>query len=1071
MNIDNIHFDIENENLDDIEYYEIVSINEIIKNNPVFIAFSNDELYNELYDFFKDKNKVNNFLNLFYNIINNINKNNFNYNYIIISDANRKNLEDNDLFDEFIDNIKKLNKTDYKLSQINKNKLWFPIDFNINDNDIKYKPEFNLIISMINNNNDLYYIYKNDDINIPVYGVYYNVPTTTNNDYLSSKILSHFDKNEKINEILAKNYKSFNDIIKNVKPLIPLDKINDLDDLDYNNINILLNKYDLNLDFININDFNDLKELLDKKINNIKHLNVIYNKNLKIKKPNLIYNKFTFFDLLFKINYLIDITINFNNNYEVLISKLNDEYTHISGDISYDNIYDILITINNSSDDTAEQIIENIKNIKKNLIIKQNIKTINEYKELNKENINLLLNKYISYFNNIKNNYKDIYKIDFSFDKEIDNIKIGNNIKKYEGFINNNLQIFEDLNNDNDEYENFIDDDFNINIEFDKYYNTSLYNKEEGFIEILKIILPFLKTIENISNIYINYDLLINELFNKFRSISSLFNIIKKNLIDNNIKQSDEYIKNICLILPKNILDINDTNLETKIIQKSFNEFINNIINFLYTSISFWSIDIQKEVLNNNFFLNENKIFFPCFNSWNILGFPFDTNNKEGIFYYIICIITDYLKKYNHDYIFLSKDFSTNIKKYIDDEYNISLSNLRKINPSDNLKKNNKKEIAKVYQKNLVEKIKSIKEKGKYDDTVLIDYTNALVFMPSLNFKQIHKYLLGCCLQKININFKPDSDLDNRKDLIIAKNLFNKVRELNKPIYSKYHPSKIINNDLSFNFKKNNLIINENINEFNNIKDWLLNMKGTSILLPDDIIDEFIKEPKNAIKYINKNLSLFQNTVNDKKTIINLNDIINPTNIILGINNILYSYLFRNYNNIYIQLNEILINIIDDINILISISTIDNISDINYIKSYILSKIICLPSNPDISFNNVLKPTVDISHNDVDNISKSIFKYIINYIKNSKFFNLDEQIKFVNAIREENKNKTLSILNKKTDEERNIIGELKKLGIKNIIDDNDDNNDIPINNDIIENDDDENDEEEIEDFEKDDDNY
>lgn len=268
INIDNIQFDISDETLDDIEYYEVVSINEIIKNNPIFIAFTKDELYNELYDFFKDKNKVNNFLNLFYNIINNLNKSKFNCNYIIMTDACRKDLEDNNLFDEFINNIKKLNKIDYKLSQNDKNKLWFPIEYNITDNGIKYKPEFDILISMIKNgddNNDLYNIFKKDDINIPVYGVYYNVPNVSDNDYLTTKVLSHYIKNEKINKILAQNYNTFDDIINDVKPNIPLEKINELDDLHYTNLNILLNKYDLNLDYLDVNNFNLLKELLEKK--------------------------------------------------------------------------------------------------------------------------------------------------------------------------------------------------------------------------------------------------------------------------------------------------------------------------------------------------------------------------------------------------------------------------------------------------------------------------------------------------------------------------------------------------------------------------------------------------------------------------------------------------------------------------------------------------------------------------------------------------------------------------------------------------------------------------------------
>ena len=58
------------EDIPEIDYYELVSIDEIIKNNPSFIAFSKEEIYNELFNFLKTKNKTECFLNLFYEIVN-----------------------------------------------------------------------------------------------------------------------------------------------------------------------------------------------------------------------------------------------------------------------------------------------------------------------------------------------------------------------------------------------------------------------------------------------------------------------------------------------------------------------------------------------------------------------------------------------------------------------------------------------------------------------------------------------------------------------------------------------------------------------------------------------------------------------------------------------------------------------------------------------------------------------------------------------------------------------------------------------------------------------------------------
>jgi hypothetical protein len=83
-----------------------MTLEEIIKNNPIFIAFSKEEIYNELYDFFKNKNKVSNILNLFYDVVYKKKNIKFNNNYIIITEAFRKDLI-NEEIEEFISKIKK----------------------------------------------------------------------------------------------------------------------------------------------------------------------------------------------------------------------------------------------------------------------------------------------------------------------------------------------------------------------------------------------------------------------------------------------------------------------------------------------------------------------------------------------------------------------------------------------------------------------------------------------------------------------------------------------------------------------------------------------------------------------------------------------------------------------------------------------------------------------------------------------------------------------------------------------------------------------------------------------------
>ena len=59
------------EELDDIEYTEILSFEEMSRINPSFIALDKEEIYNSLYVFFNDKKKSNLLRNLFYEILEN----------------------------------------------------------------------------------------------------------------------------------------------------------------------------------------------------------------------------------------------------------------------------------------------------------------------------------------------------------------------------------------------------------------------------------------------------------------------------------------------------------------------------------------------------------------------------------------------------------------------------------------------------------------------------------------------------------------------------------------------------------------------------------------------------------------------------------------------------------------------------------------------------------------------------------------------------------------------------------------------------------------------------------------
>jgi hypothetical protein len=104
--------------------------------------------------------------------------------------------------------------------------------------------------------------------------------------------------------------------------------------------------------------------------------------------------------------------------------------------------------------------------------------------------------------------------------------------------------------------------------------------------------------------------------------------------------------------------------------------------------------------------------------------------------------------------------------------------------------------------------------------------------------------------------------------------------------------------------------------------------------------------------------------------------------------------------------------------------------DIDKINAYVVSRAMCLPSNPELNVNNYLIAMVQMPANFIEDNTKRIYNEMVNILKFAKFPTMVENIEFLNKKREENKQQKLSILNNKTVEENQLISNLKKAGIK-----------------------------------------
>ena len=1012
--MEELGFKYEDEELNEIDYYEIVSLDEILKLNPIFVAFSQEELYDYLFNFFKIKTKTEGFLNLFNEVIER-QKSPYNINnFIIIADAKRDNFQDLDI-EEFVNKIKSNNKEQIQFALKNKNKLWFPLVYNI-ENSLNFSPSTTSILEL--NKNDNYIIFKDDERDIPVLAVYYYEPTSTSKTNLNEKIVDFLNKDRYKGEILKRDdFKSFEDMIKSYKIKLPLDKI-DEDEFHYSSINDLFSKFNYDLDYMDDSNYQLLKNYLEELVKKEKEIKINYNK-IKIEPFDLTNNRYLFYIIINSFVKLLDITHKSSVDISNRIKIFEKEKEVVSPIIN--DLEKLIININENNYD---EIITNLKNIRKNL-------SIDNYISLFEKKIDNKITNIINIFEILTKTYNDIFKISFDFQHEEHEIKAGLDTKNYEGvpvrideFKKNAIYIENDDNDDDNEEVEIIDD----NIFFKKYYHNSRYNLEKGFIDVLKKICPSLKKMSDLSKLPLNFDIIIENMFKNYSGKVQEKIVIIKNKY--NGKFNDDYYKEQAKKTEKFVLNTEDEDDE---LIEAYEEYTSLIIDIIFDVICKWSIEIQNEIIDGTLMFDRSRCYIPCINdSWNDYGMPYnmETKDKDGVLMYLICIFEEVFKEdfseNDENYLPFPNDFKKTIIQKLKDVYS---NDLKKFEKGEKKKKRDTKGLE--AQKKLVEFYDEKKNPNKYreyknkSDKFFDNFIEALIYMPSVRYEKIHKYLLGCCLEKIDENFSADVFLkSNRKDLEKAKGVFASERVLNKKRYERFY---LIKKDISNKKEGFDGIKYNNENYFiyeSSLDEWFANMSDKTIIN---------KKQKEEIQTkLRDTYNIHLNMMKDFKKIpidFNFN---NYRQILIMISTILYKNLKNDASDIIKEINET----IKELDNLSSIINDDNNTYIYQIRAIIVIRAMLLPSYPDINTNTKFISKIKIENEVFKRITNEIITRVLKIISDNKMPTLEDQINYINKIREENKDKILSNLNKKTREERDIINEMKKIGLK--MDDGDD---------------------------------
>lgn len=921
ININDNEYIFEEEELEDIEYLEIMSLDDIIKDNPSFIALSREEIKSSLFELFANKKKANNITNLFYDIINDIDGNRGklkNYdNYVFDAEA-EKNDYSADMADKTeVANFNNLKKKTVINHDIAKEKYFFCIKYNKDSEKLRFKPEakINITIEPRDKGFPIYYpVFPADDVNIPIISAYYKIPKTVINDYLYTKITSHLtttknmNMNMNINYVSSENCENVSDLIKGVRPDISniIEYLKDSFELDYYNIENVLNKFGKSLDFINKEDFGILCDYLADVMEQYKERKNV-SRPVKIKKPDIINKKLIFFDKLNTSIQLLNITekvIDFLDKNKMSLEdyRENNIMTDKIKPLKDLETYAIIDTIRTmgigNTDDNAVilEILDIITRSLKNSNILEAIQSIDDILKTH-EKKEIIVKKYE--IARKENEYSRNHIFDYDKDgkqylisyREHKEIKDSHYHDKNEGIPMIEFETQEatdDVGNgagDADAEDIGYITGYNelSRHDIEKYITNIIYKNEVGFVDSLENMLNILNNIGKSANIEFDYDALCSELFKYNRSISKRRDMYIKAFQDNDLEISEEMLNYLDKLSPKSILalinnrdkpfsDIDD-NVDNVIV--SYNKIWCEEFNDMFlNALAYCIINLQDKILNDTIFIDVDYLNGNFLSYWDNCGSPLNKKEDRGVMSYIIEVAADYLiNNSNNEFLIETDNMFKNTYKVIEKYYSENLERMKK---KDDICREKKKEQKGKIERDKLYGLYKNKECGKELSLCREQYIQSLIYMPDVNYVKIHKFLNGCCLKKLDDSFNEDIDLKNanRPELIGFKKKYAEKKMTNKPRDLRFIPKKTAKTNANTKADATDaddaeagagdageeiverIYLEDYIYDMNNnskiVRRWLEAMKGkNNSVFPDNIIADFengnIKSIKNSI--------------------------------------------------------------------------------------------------------------------------------------------------------------------------------------------------------------------------------
>lgn len=995
----------EEEILDEIEIREYITLDEMLKENPNFIVFTVEELFGKFNQLLNDETKTKTFLKLHKSVIDHVEYPYYSEFTLPQLDLIRKPTDD---ISEYLEARERAyTAINYSVQQQKVNEFSLPYTWEEGRNTFNFIPENGMIFVL--NKNDKGKLLKTDKIeDLSFIGAQWVSPTYTVENYLSQeykktkayKFVNWQDAITDYNEWVKKR------VLPSLKDVIPktIHTVTDVATL-----KALLFRYSYRLEDFTDEEFNLLKthleSIIDEKEEEKKN-RVFKQGYIKLKSADLWdaikenNKRFLLYTNEQNLKSLEEKITGYISSFQMiekvelkdpLVPYILAEKIEIN-ELSLNDVLKMIRTMNISVYQAlAEKLYLNITAFK-----------VPETEEIQR-NKEIYQKTYESYINERGSVFIRRY-IDFA------EIKVGEDTSKYDGSPFAGLaNLFEETMNpfltvDNPEADRVIDNDI------EEIYEIQMPEISEGTREIFESIVVDLIKIKNISGLpleieellevhkqYITRRSRVEEIKIKLPEIPL---IIARKICTYNLENATEYIKELTdEKLTENLL---------KIYPPIYAEWKKECKANMRIALTIWWLNLLEASIDKQLNFSILRGVVEHIHLWSPYGQPVEDNKDAGILQYLSMIASEVtgsgVEGIRRDMLNTGNTLLEDKVKRLKEKW----SNYKK-----------PKDTSKRIRDVIAETIRAIKAKESVN--VLGNYLESYMYLPTLlpnsTVKKLGTWGHGCCLVTIGDSYDADIEWkDELKPLWRLKELLAKDRWLiqKRKVYRMFKTEKEAEKQEGPVYVEKVLQIEEKEHKFVANDTWLLE-SHISKLTPDHPGSVYVNDLLNAT------LDRLYGTLSTKKR-----DAIKKAVKEIKTDTAIYNIIAFVATNLQknIENSQIYLDTIKDIKRVLSLEK--NMK--HPIFQFALSTVLALPGRINNAKNFILPE--GISSTIMERINSANYEYIIEYVKSTGMMTVKEIQDYITKMREDEKNAKLTYQDELTNDDRKLLKDLKKFGLK-----------------------------------------